>query len=438
MWLAINLGILSGLNIIGVFIIHWCVITTIGPGIETDALFAGLSVPQIVLAVISGSLIHVLVPLFAGEGEQRLRQDAWGFFILIGGLFGILTLLLFLLAPFWVPLLVPGFSEEGKALTVVLTRIQLISMIFSACSGVLWAIYHARRRFIWAELTPLLGTITSLGLLFWALPRYGIMVAAWAMVLRVAVQTLLLLPGLGGYRRPDWSSTAMKEAWRRLKPLLVGNVLFKTDSLVHNFLSSLAPAGGLSLLYFGQRIHQAGVQIVTKAIATPMVPLLAVHAKEGDWQKYRRIYRNRLFWITGLTSGGYLLFLMVGKHLLMLLVGYGNITKQNILLLWWIMVAFGGLGIGGPMGSILATSFYAKGNTSTPIKAGVITYFLCVGLKIVGFIKFGVVGIAIGTTVNFMLDILVMYMLLERELRIGRSCMRGARRGSPSSTLPRE
>jgi putative peptidoglycan lipid II flippase len=416
MKLAFQLGVLAGINIFATFLIQWYVLVTIGPGMETDALFAGLAVPQLVLAVISGSLMHVLVPLLAGEEENRFHRDAWGIFIIVGGAFSVIACLLYFFAPFWVSLLFPGFSNAGKALTVVLTRIQLIGMVFTALSGVLWAGYHARQRFIWAELTPVIGTAVALGLLIWALPRYGIIAAAWVAVVRVVLQTLLLLPGLGSYCKPDWSGTALREAWRRTKPLLLGTAYYKTDPLVDRFLSSMAPAGGLTLLYFGQQMYGAASEIINKAVAAPMVPLLASCAKNNNWVMFRHIYRKRLLWMTVLTGSGYLIFLVIGHPLLKLLVGYGDVTDQNVLLLWWIIVALAGYFIGGAMGQILSTAFYAKGNTLTPTKVGITGFSLGIVFKVIGFYSFGLIGIAVGTTLYYFLNAFLLYVLLERDL----------------------
>lgn len=417
MKLSFSLAVLAGSNIIVAFLIQWYVLVTIGPGVETDALFAGMAVPQLVLAIISGSLMYILVPLLAVQEEERFRQEAWGFFIIVGGVFSAIACLLFFFAYIWVPVLIPGFSDSGKTLTVILTRIQLIGMVFTGLSGVLWAVYHARQRFIWAELTPVLGGLVSFGLLIWALPRYGIVAAAWVAVARLFLQTLLLLPGLGVYRKPDWSSATLREAWLRIRPLLFGTSYYKTDPLLDRFLSSMVPAGGLSLLYFGQQIYSAASQIINKAIAAPMVPLLAGYAEIDNWSDFRRAYRRRLLWISFLTGGGYLLFLLAGHSLLETLVGYGNITGDNVLLLWWIMVALVGNFIGGAMGQILSTAFYAKGNTLTPTKVGIIGFTLGIVFKIIGFFSFGLLGIAAGTTLYYFLNMFALYILLERELR---------------------
>ncbi|MDP3332331.1 MAG: hypothetical protein Q8Q40_13400 [Methylococcaceae bacterium] len=92
---TLQLGALSAANIGIAFLFQWYVITQLGPGLESDALFAGMTIPQLVLAVISGSLMHVLVPILAGESKDRLRQVAWSLLVLIGGLFGFLAVVLY-------------------------------------------------------------------------------------------------------------------------------------------------------------------------------------------------------------------------------------------------------------------------------------------------------------------------------------------------------
>src|SRR5882672_11293037 len=171
---TITLALLAGTNILVTLLFQWYVITQLGVGLETDALFAGMAVPQIILLVVSSSLTHVLVPLLATEDSGTFRQNAWGFFLGISGIFAVLALLLSVSAGFWVPWLVPGFSKAGQSLTVSLTRIQLLGMIFTAAVSVLWSVYHARQQFIWVELSTLLSSAIGLALLFKILPVYGV------------------------------------------------------------------------------------------------------------------------------------------------------------------------------------------------------------------------------------------------------------------------
>jgi putative peptidoglycan lipid II flippase len=409
------LGTLAAVNIGIAFLFQWYVLTQLGPGMETDALFAGMTLPQLVLVVISGSLMHVLVPLLAGEDEDRLRHDAWGFFVLIGGLFSLLAAILYVTAPWWVPLTVPGFDEVGKALTVELTRIQLIGMVFVAINGVQWAAYHARQQFVRAEFTPILASAFALLLLVWALPRYGVIAAAWISTLRMALQTLLLAPGMGKPVWTDLRSPAISAAWQRIKPLLLGTAYYKTDPLVDRFLLSTAGSGSLSLYYLAQQIYGAVGQVINKAITAPLVPMLSKLHKAGDREGFRRVYHRKLLQVGAISLAGLLVVGLFGQAMLDLLVGHGNFRAGNVEELWWILIWFGGMFVGGVVGQICASSFYACGDTITPTRMSMLTYTVYIPSKVAAFYLWGVMGLAIATSIYYITDLSLQMYLLERR-----------------------
>jgi putative peptidoglycan lipid II flippase len=417
MKLNLALGTLAGTNLLLGLLIQWYVVTRLGVGAATDALYAGLVVPQVFVTVLSGSLMHVLVPLLAGEEPAEFARAAWGFFLGITAVFALTGAVLYVAAPFWVRWLLPGFSASQRDLTVSLTRIQLIGMVFTASLSVLWSAYHARNRFIWAELAPAVASLIVLAALVPALPRFGVAAAAWASVARSGLPVLFLLPGLGRWARPRWRSPSVTTAWRRLRPLLVGTAYYKTDPLVDRFLSSMAPAGGLSILYLGQQIWGAAGQIINKAIAAPMVPLLAVKAKAGSWLDFRETFRRRLVWMAVLTGGGFLLFLAIGEPVLRLLIGHGGVTAQNVEALWKIMVGLSGVLIAGSLGQITSTTFYSFGDTRTPTRLGIITYTIYVPAKVLAFFAFGLMGVAVATSLFVLVNVVLQMSLLEPAIR---------------------
>lgn len=412
MRLNLALGWLAAANLGVTVVMQWYVVTSLGLGLATDALFAGMVVPQLVLAVVAGSLMHVLVPLLAIEEGSGFGEVAWGLFLGVAALFTLVATLLFAGAGVWVGWLLPGFSEDAYQLTVTLTRIQLPATVFMAVNSVLWSAYHARRRFIWAELAPLLASLLALAGLILTLPRFGVAAAAWATVARGAVQSVLLLPGLGAWRRPDLTGPALREAWRRLRPLLAGATYYKADPLVDRFLSSMAPAGGLSTLYLGQQIWGALTQIINKAVAAPMVPVLALQAKEGRWGDFRSHYRRRLAVLGVLTGSGLVLFVLLGEPTLRLIIGRGGVTEETVTRLWGIMLALAGLFVGGTMGQITSAAFYAKGDTRTPTRLGMLTFTAYVPLKIAAFLAFGLPGVALATSLFFVSNLALQWRSL--------------------------
>lgn len=410
---TLTLACLAGSNILVTLLFQWYVITQLGVGIETDALFAAMAVPQLILMVVSSSLTHVLVPLLVTEDEMTFGRNAWGFFLGISGIFTAFAVVLLISAGFWVPWMVPGFSRAGQSLTVTLTRIQLISMIFTASVSVLWSVYRARQRFIWVELSTLLSGVIALALLIKIFPRYGVAGAALLIVLRAGLQIVLLLPGLGRWQRPQWNSPAMREAWRRIRPLLIGTSYYRTDPLIDRFLASMAPAGELSLLYIGQQIYGVANVVAEKAIVAPMVPQLAIEAAANRWPVFRRVYQKRLLIIGGVTAVAYVVFLIAGERTLNLLIGHGGVTRNNVHLLWLIMVALIGFFIAGAMGQITSTTFYAMGDTRTPTRMSIVTYTLYVPAKVIGFMLYGLMGLAVVTSIYLFVNLIIQILLLE-------------------------
>src|SRR2546430_9725578 len=96
------LGWLAAVNLLCGLLIQWYVVTRLGVGIQTDALFAGMAVPQLGLAVVTGSLASVLVPILSGRPQPLFGEAAWTFFVVIVGLAGLLTALPRATPPLWV------------------------------------------------------------------------------------------------------------------------------------------------------------------------------------------------------------------------------------------------------------------------------------------------------------------------------------------------
>jgi len=400
-------------NAVLAILMPWYVVTRLGIGLDTDAFFASGALPQLIFLVTSLSLTQVLVPLLATGDEKSFGRDAWGFFLGVNAVFALLAIILWATTGLWVALLVPGFPAEARQLTVTLTRIQLFTMIGNASVVVLWSVYYARQKFIWAESSSLLGNAIGLLFLFWTLPYYGIKAAAWATVITLGLKVALLMPVLGPWQRPQWNSFAIKEAWRRIQPFLLGETYAKSDPLIDRFLTSLTAAGNLSLLYIGQQAYSAINLVITRAISTPSVPRLAIAAKSGDWRGFRHVYRQRMLIMLGVTVAACAGLFFAGEPFLRLLIGHGGITAENVHMLWWIMVALSGLLIGGCAGQVTSGAFYAMGDTRTPTMLFIVTFTVYVPIKILVFLRYGMIGLAAATSLHLIINFLMQLALLE-------------------------
>jgi putative peptidoglycan lipid II flippase len=414
MTLTLTLACLAGGNVLLTLLIQWCIVTRLGIGRDTDALFAGVALPQLVLNIAASSLTLVLVPLLATKDDSSFGQNVWAFFLGIGGMFSLLALAFGATAGLWVRWLVPGFSVNGQALTVGVARVQLVTMVLAVAASVPISAWQARRKFVRAEVSSLLSTLCALLLLLWLLPRYGVFAAAWSLGLRAGLQILWLLPGVMRPEWPQWKSPAVSEAWQHARRLLFSSAYYQTDTLVDRFLSSTSPAGGLSSLYLAQQFYGAANLVGDRAIATPMTPPLAQAAHGGNWPSFKAVYRRRLLAMGILSCTAYLSVIFFGNAFLRLLIGHGAVTAENVRLLWLIMISLGGFFIGGTMGQITSKTFYAMGDTRTPTRLSVVLYTVYVPAKIAVFFAYGLMGLAVMVSVYTIVSLALQFLLLER------------------------
>jgi putative peptidoglycan lipid II flippase len=404
------------MNLVAGFLMQWYVLFRLGPGISTDALFAGMAVPQLLVTVVAGSSTLVIVPLLAGQGDDQLRQDGWHIAFLTVGFYGVLSVLLGVLAPYWTRLVAPGFSAEARTMMVTLTRIQLVGMVFTALAGVLWAVHRARMHFIWPETAPLIGTLVALILLVWGLPRYGVFAAAWVQVIRVGMHAVLLLPALGPYTRTPFRRDTAREAWRRLRPLMAGNAYLKAEPLFDRMLSSLGPVGDLSLYYVGQQLCTALVQISNNALVYPMISILSRHVHRGEWKAVDRTFRRRLRAVLLFTGTAFALVMFSGGAILAVGALPESTFSNSASRLFLIVAGLGGALVAGPAVEVVRGAFYSAGETRLPVRVDVPVFTAGMVFKAVGFYWFGVLGLAVAASVQVLVNVAVLERFLHRRL----------------------
>jgi peptidoglycan biosynthesis protein MviN/MurJ (putative lipid II flippase) len=77
------------------------------------------------------------------------------------------------------------------------------------------------------------------------------------------------------------------------------------------------------------------------------------------------------------------------------------------------MIALVGVFIAGAMGVITSKTFYAMGDTRTPTRMSIVTYTIYIPAKILAFLHYGLMGLAVVTSAYLVLNLCIQIVLLE-------------------------
>lgn len=414
------LGSLAVTNALLSVAFQWVVLTRLGAARATDAYFAAGTVPTLLIAVMSGALGNVLVPLLAVESEAGRRKLGWVFVALVGGALGALALVLGLSAGWWVPWIVPGFSAEEAELAALLTRYNLAGAVLAGIAGVQWAVLYAQRRFAVAETAPVVAGLVALAALAWALPRWGVLGAAWAGLVRSALPVLLLAPLLGEPGDLAGARVQIREAWQRFRPLLGASLYTKSDALVDRALASFAPAGLLALYGLAQQLYSLGHTVLNRAVAAPALPGLAEDAAAGRWQAFGAGARRIAVTLAAATVGTGLVLAALGAPILAWGAS-GRLEPGDARTLWLLFLALSGVWVCGAIGQVTSGGFYAMGDTRTPTRVAVVSFTVAIVLKVLAFVRWGLWGVAGVTSAHYVANAAIIGGLLSRRIARARS-----------------
>ena len=410
--LTLGLSGVTALQIFASFCIQSIVIAGIGVGAESDALYAGATLWQLVTGIAVDPFSYAVVPLLAPKREEELRQDGWQIFLAVTVIALGISVLLALAIPLLVPLIVPGFSGAQKGLAIRLSEIQVWGIVGTAAYAQLTGLYQVRNRFFWPPIAMLICSVIGLAVLVWKLPVYGVTFAAWVQLFVMIVPALLLIRVLGQPTlRLDLGP--VKQLWRQMRPIMFGSAYYKSGVLADRWLGSFLTPGSIVILDFVQRTYLAITRVMNQGIVTPIVPQLARLASEQDWDGLRALHRRKLkemFLINAAILAGLIALRVRGDHLVFASgIHIANVNPGAIHQMITAFVSMSGLLLCSGLNHSFTMAYYAQGNTVTPTKIWTLTWTLGLGGKVIGFFLAGLTGIAVSISLQSMINCILLW-----------------------------
>lgn len=400
-----------------------------GAGPASDAFMAAFRFPNTFRSVFGeGAFNNAFLPRYAainttqGQAEaQRFADEIYSWQI-VAQLF---LLAVALLAMRWIiAIIAPGFSAQpGQAeLAAELTRITFPYLIMTVSSVQLSAMLNARGKFAAAAAWSILLNLTMMVCLFLASWFPSAAHAAACGVFIGGVVQLAFIAAAAArqslhlrIRLPRWTPR-VKEFMAALGSATIGSASVQISVFIDTVLASFLP-GALTALYYADRINQLPTGTLAIALGTVLLPEMSNLLAKGDRAGADAAQNRSAALGLLLTLPFVAVFFLIPDVIMRALFAHGHFDVAAAHLSAMALAAYG---IGLPafvlIRSVSAT-FYARGDTNSPMRATLIAFTVNVMLKFlfVWGMGMGVAGIALGTAAGAWINLIGLVVMAQRQ-----------------------
>lgn len=405
----------------------------LGTGIRADAFFVAMKIPNLFRDLVGeGAVNAAVVPVFSEYWQHKKKESFWRFanivLVLALIILSAITLLGIMFAPLVVRIIAPGFMArpEKLLLTIQLTKIMFPYLIFigltAYCTGVLFTF----RSFRVPAFSPCL---LNIAIIVSALissrtmeePVFGLAVGVLVGgILQLAAQIKPLADVGMRFKWPKkLAHPGARKIGRLLIPRIIGGGVYQLTVLVDTFCASLAMVvgpGGISAVYYANRILQFPMGIFTIALASAVLPTLSGLAGKKDMEGIKKTLMfslENIFFVMAPTT---VMLVLFSTPVIRILFQRGEFSSYSTDITAFAL-AFYSLGLFSFGGiKILVTAFYALQDTKTPVKIAAICLGINAVLNFILMVPLKIGGIALASAIAGTIDFLMLFYVMDKRL----------------------
>lgn len=311
----------------------------------------------------------------------------------------------------------PGLDADARAVYVVQTRLLMLMALGMGAARILSAVHNARKHFVVPALGEIVFQATSVVFLV-AFHRHGTMALAGGMVLGGFCQLLVNAIGLRlkGAFLPivlDPRHPAVLRLVKLTLPVYVSNAGAKINQVVNAAFASLLTAGALSALQYAFMGVDIIATMVGLSLSKALFPFLSEHFAEGRGESVTRSLDRGLVATSLLALPASLGLALLAGPVVVLLFQRGSFGAESTALTVAALRIYAPVLLPLGLGQVILTVYFAQGNTTTPMKLGLLRVGLAALLCWLLVPRLGHIGIAFATVISEFVKLYLMTVFLR-------------------------
>lgn len=422
---------------------------THGAGTTTDAYYAAFQLPDLMNYFLAGGTLSItFIPLFSAYIARNDEEGAWRLFSTIATTMGLVLCVIaavgWVIAPWFVPLFFPGFTDPAQIeLAVAMTRIVIPAQLAFYFGGLIQGSLFVREVFWPSAVAPLVYNFCIIAGGVLLEPFVGIQGFAIGVVVGAI---------LGPFLIPLWAARRdLKYRFRFAPldrdfrafviltlPLMIGVSLVTVDEWLLRYFGSLQGDGAITWLNNSRKLMLVIFAVIGQAAGQAALPFLSRLYHEGKEVEMGNMLSASLQRVSFFSLIGTAGLLAASFPMVYLIFQRGQYTPEDAHITA-VLLCFFAIGlVAWSVQTLAVRGFYARKDTLTPMIVGTITVLLAIPVYFVLNEHFGIIGLAAATSVGISLNALATIIVYRWRagtlpLRpIFAGCGRGILHGAPA------
>ena len=382
-----------------------------------------------------GAFSQGFVPVMARYRERHEHAEARELIDAVAGTLGlalfVITAIGVVAAPLLVLAVAPGFVDENGRfdLATAMLRFTFPYLLFVSLTAFAGGVLNTYGRFGVPAFTPVILNVALIVAALYISPlleepgmalAYGVLAAG---IVQLAFQ-LPFLARIHALPRPRWrpAHAGVRRIGRLMLPAIFGSSIAQLNVLLGGIIASLLGVGKISLLYYSDRLMEFPLGLFGIALATVTLPHLSrQHASESKQQFAQTVDWSMKLTLLIAVPAAIGLIALSGPLVATIFYG-GEFSPDDVAMTAISLEAFAFGLIGFSLVKILAPAYFAREDTRTPVRIGLIalavnfllSVLLAWWLTAIGYAATHA-GLALATSVAAILNAALLYRGLLRD-----------------------
>jgi len=400
-----------------------------GASLAADVFFVAFKIPNLFRRLFAeGAFSQAFVPVLA-EYREREGDAATG--ELIGATAGVLALVLcafvaigVLAAPGFIMVFAPGFIDDAGKLELAssLLRLTFPYLLFISLAALAGAVLNTYGRFAIPAITPVLLNVALIGCAWLLAPHLAqpVLALAVGVLLGGIAQLGLQLAAVARLGLPirlgvSFAHAGVRRILSLMGPAIFGVSVAQINLLLDTVIASFLETGSISWLYYADRLVEFPLGVLGIALATVILPTLSSRHSEGSREAFSATLDWALRWVVLAGLPAACALGVLATPVLSTLFQYGEFAEHDVAMAARALMAYSGGLLAFILVKVLAPGYFARQDTRTPVRIGIIAMSANMVLNVVLVFPLAHAGLALATTLSASLNAALLWRGLRRD-----------------------